>query len=76
MENGKKEATIDNISVSYKSFKKIVSAIEKLNLTDEDQISFEFIVGSCFPNVMKNIKEELRKQFTLGFAEGLERSKE
>ena len=34
------------------------------------EVSFEFLVGSCFPNALKNIKEEMRRQYTLGFIEG------
>lgn len=35
------------------------------------EITFEFLVGSCFPEIMNNIKEEMRRQYTLGYTAGL-----
>ena len=39
------------------------------------EISFEFLVGSLFPNVLTNIKEALRIQHAQGYAEGLAEGK-
>jgi hypothetical protein len=38
-------------------------------------VSFEYLVGSFFPEVLSNIKEEANRQYTKGFIEGL-RNKE
>lgn len=62
---------MDHITVSYKKLKKICEILEKQNLKDEDQVAFEFIVGSLFPDVLQNIKEEMRRQHAAGYAEGL-----
>ena len=58
---------IDNLTVKLKKFKKISKIIIEKEMKE---ISFEFLVGSCFPKVMDNIKEEMRRQYTLGFIEG------
>lgn len=59
---------IDDLIIEYKKFKKIINAIKRNNI---EKISFEFLVGSCFPDALKNIKEEMRRQYTLGYTEGL-----
>lgn len=38
-------------------------------------VNFEFIVGSCFPNILKNIKEEMQLQHAQGYVEGLKDGK-
>ena len=63
---------MEDIAVKYKIFKKIADMLESKGLEPDDEVKFELIVGSCFPNVYKNIKEELRKQYTLGYIDGLE----
>jgi len=37
---------------------------------DLKELTFELVVGSCFPNIMNNIKEEMRKQYTKGYIDG------
>ena len=76
MENGTTEPTVDKITVKYEKFKKMAAAIEELNLDDNSEISFEFIVGSLFPNVMKNIKKELMYQYTKGYTDGYSEAEE
>lgn len=61
---------MEHIVVSREAFDQLAKAIKK---HDMKEITFEFIVGSCFPNIMKNIKKEMRRQYTLGYAEGLKR---
>lgn len=64
---------IDDLHVSYEKFKKISKAIKDHQMKE---ISFEFLVGSCFPKAMENIKEEMRRQYTLGYIEGQKEGKE
>lgn len=66
---------MDSITVKYKFLKQLVEALEEKGFTEDSDVSFEFIVGSCFPNILNNIKQELRKEHTLGFIEGVERNK-
>ena len=63
---------MDKIVVSRKKFNTISEIIQKQNL---QEISFEFLVGSCFPDVLENIKEEMKRQHAQGYAEGLQANK-
>lgn len=58
---------MEHITVTREIFDKVAKAIQKNNMKE---ITFEFIVGSCFPDIMNNIKEEMRRQYTLGYVEG------
>lgn len=58
---------LNDLVIEYKKFRKIEKAIKENNM---EQISFEFLVGSCFPNAYQNIKEEMRRQYTLGYIDG------
>ena len=64
---------LSDLVVEYKKFKKVYQAIKDHNIKE---ISFEFLVGSCFPNALQNIKEEMRRQYTLGYTEGLKEGKQ
>ncbi len=58
---------MEHITVKRETIDKLYKQIKK---HDMKEISFEFLVGSCFPKIMDNIKEEMRRQYTLGFVEG------
>ena len=64
---------LDDLIIDYKKFRKIEKAIKEHNM---EQISFEFLVGSCFPNALKNIKEEMRYQYMKGYSDGLKERKD
>ena len=64
---------MDKITVSREKFNKVCEIIKKQKLKE---ISFEFLVGSCFPDIMNNIKEEMRRQHAQGYAEGLKANEE
>ena len=53
----------DKITVKIETVDKMYEIIKKSGI---EEVSFEFIVGSCFPNVMDNIKTELHRQYTQG----------
>ncbi len=59
---------IDDLKVDAKKLHKIDKIIKDTNMKE---VSFEFLVGSCFPKALQNIKEEMRRQYTLGYTEGL-----
>jgi len=61
---------IDDLHVSHEKLKKICKKTKELGIKE---ISFEFLVGSCFPKALENIKEEMRRQYTLGYIEGQKR---
>ena len=58
---------IDDLKIDIEKFNKVVKAIKK---SEMKEVSFEFLVGSCFPKAIQNIKEEMRRQYTLGYVEG------
>ena len=64
---------IDDLKIDYKKFKKVFQAVKDHNMKE---ISFEFLVGSCFPNALQNIKDEMKRQYTLGYAAGLKDKEE
>jgi tRNA U54 and U55 pseudouridine synthase Pus10 len=64
---------IDDLKIDIEKFNKVVKAIRKNNMKE---VSFEFLVGSCFPKALENIKEEMRRQYTLGYVEGQKEGKE
>lgn len=66
---------MDKITVTYGKLKKIMKQLRQMNFQDDDEVSFEFIIGSCFPDIYNNIQEEMRRQHAMGYAEGLKKSK-
>ena len=64
---------IDDLKIDIEKFNKVVKAIRKSNMPE---VSFEFLVGSCFPKAMDKIKQEMRRQYTLGYTEGLKQNEE
>ena len=63
---------IDDLKVEAKKLHKINKIVKDNNMKE---VSFEFLVGSCFPKALENIKEEMRRQYTLGYSEGLKEGK-
>lgn len=66
---------MDKITVTYGKLKKIMKQLRQMNFQDSDEVSFEFIIGSCFPDIYNNIQEEMRRQHAMGYAEGLKSNK-
>ena len=58
---------MDKITTKMETLTKVYKILKKNHI---EEVSFEFLVGSCFPNVMDNIKEEMRRQYTMGYMEG------
>ena len=69
-----KEVT-ERLTVKYKALKRIVRALADRNFSNDDEVTFEYIVGSCFPDALKKIKEEMRRQYTMGYTDGLKENK-
>ena len=63
--------TMNELKVEVAFLDKIVKQLKKDKIKE---VSFEFLVGSCFPNALENIKAELRRQHALGYTEGLKES--
>ena len=58
---------MEHITTKVETLDKVYNAIKK---HDMKEVSFEFLVGSCFPHIFDNIKEEMRRQYTLGYIDG------
>ena len=65
------EYVMNDLKVKVKFLDEMIKRLKKDKL---DEVSFEFIIGSCFPDALENIKTELRKQYTIGYTEGLKES--
>lgn len=63
----------DITKVETKKIKKIYKVLKDKGI---EEVSFEFVIGSLFPKVYENIKEELRLQYTMGYAAGLDAKEE
>ena len=69
---------MDNIDkIPFSKLKRMVESIENHFVEtperlDEVELSFEYIIGSCFPNVFENIKDALKQEHTKGYIEGLQ----
>lgn len=42
------------------------------DMIDNIDITFEYLVGSFFPTILENIDNELNKQYTKGYMQGLQ----
>ena len=65
------EYVMNDLKVKVKFLDEMIKRLKKDKL---DEVSFEFIIGSCCPDALENIKTELRKQYTIGYTEGLKES--
>jgi len=66
------ETEIPKITVELDQLRKIYKAAKQAKVKE---VSFEYVVGSLFPHIIDNIKEELRRQHMAGYAEGLKEGK-
>ena len=58
---------MERITVKREKLDKVYEQIKKHKMKE---VSFEFLVASCFPHIFENIKEEMRRQYTLGYIDG------
>lgn len=71
-----KRVKIDTVApIKFSKLKGLVESFENSPLTkgknlEDFDISFEYIVGSLFPRVFKNIITSLKNEHTLGYIEG------
>jgi len=67
-------------SVKLTTLKKAIKQLEETYqgwLPEEEiEISFEYLIGSFFPSIMKNIENEVNRQYTLGYLAGKKASDE
>ena len=61
---------MDHITTSLETLGKVYKMAKKNGVKE---VSFEYVVGSCFPKIMDNIRTEMRRQYTMGYAAGQEK---
>lgn len=67
------EKQLDTVKLS--TLKKAIKKIEKQIAPQKDcDISFEFLIGSFFPNIMDNIKAKFTQNYLEGYKIGKEES--
>ena len=59
-------------TVKYSHFKKCLRTLERdfegqPKVLDNIDISFEYVIGSLFPNILSNIQDEMSNQYIKGF---------
>lgn len=59
---------MEHMTVSRKTFDKVCDIVKKNNL---EEITFELIVGSCFPDAYENMQNRLKEEHTKGYIEAL-----
>ena len=69
------ERMMEKITVKYGKLKKVVDIVGEMGASDDSDVSFEYVVGSCFPDIMKNIQNVMRAQYTEGYIAGLQEGK-
>ncbi len=58
---------MDELYIDLEFLRKMCKKLKKEKI---DKVSFTFLIGSCFPDILENIEKEMRRQFTLGYIEG------
>jgi hypothetical protein len=69
------EQVVPNLdTVKFTRLCEVLKKVEKEYQGDinELEISFEFLIGTFYPHVLKNIQSALAREHTLGFIEGRE----
>lgn len=50
--------------------KKLIAQVEKISDVDDPTLSFEFLIGSLYPEVFGNVQEAIRNARTQGYIDG------
>ena len=58
-----KDIEIKTESVPIEHLKKLLEKIPD----SVEELSFEFVIASCFPTCWNNIQETMKRQYTLGY---------
>ena len=69
------EQVVPNLdTVKFTRLCEVLQKVEKEYQGDinELELSFEFLIGTFYPHVLKNIQSALAREHTLGFIEGRE----
>jgi hypothetical protein len=64
------EPKIDIPSIKLSDVERILASVRRSTGENDADLSFEFILMAFFPTCWDNIKQELNRQYTLGFIAG------
>lgn len=60
--------------ISFSRLESMVESIKKQphlkDRLDEVEISFEYLVGSLFPSILTNVRDEINNAYTQGYLQG------
>lgn len=63
------ETELANVRIS--TINKALRIIKNANPTNSDpEVTFEYLIGSLYPNVMNNIREAMTRQYIEGYNKG------
>lgn len=74
MESSYKQVPFRNLEAAIKKLKKYYK--ENGLHPETQEVSFEYMVGSFFPEIIKNIDERINRERTEAFIEGVNSAKE
>lgn len=67
-------ADIDKTKLSR--IEQVLESVKRHNVVETDpDITFEFIMASCFPSIWSNVQKKLLDEHMAGYIEGLEEGK-
>lgn len=75
-ETTNKKIEIKVPSVPLVHLKKMIESVEKTCENENIELSFEYVLASCFPTCWNNIQETLSRQYTLGYIQGIKDAEE
>lgn len=67
---------IHDMKIALKQVEEYYDKLPEPLPRDKRLVSFEYIIGSFFPQVMDNIRAEMTRQYALGYEAGLEKKNE
>lgn len=69
-----KEIKVPSVSLTY--LKKLITSVENTCEDKDIELSFEYILASCFPTCWNNMQEALSHQYALGYIQGTKDAEE
>lgn len=64
-------------TVKLSKLKKVISVWENIKCKDEDtDITLEYLIISCFPDLWKKFQDKIKDQYTFGYIAGVKDTEE
>ena len=65
-----KEIKLSIPVVTVVDLERLANRIKRDTNTSETELTFELVLANLFPTCWRNIKEEMARQYTLGYTQG------